>query len=209
MGGIGSGRHWRFDRKESVANYRALDVRRWAREGYLEPGNCFGWQWTEDGERVAWIQVTVEPGRVRLVYKCKSNGGDWEDMAYPVRLLTTPCHYGGERQWFDCPAKGCGRRVAKLYSGRVFACRHCHQLAYPSRREASHDRKAHRADTIRERLGWEPRLYGLRGGKPKGMHRRTYARLVAEVDRLSDEAEDAFNFFIADHLDRLNRKIGG
>lgn len=209
MGGFGSGRHWRFDTNATVADYRALDVRRWAREGLLEPGSRFRWQWTEDGERVAWIQAAAEIGRVRLIYKCRSNGQDWEDMEYPVRLLTTPCNYGGERQWFACPAVGCGRRVAKLYGGRVFACRHCHQLAYPSQREASHDRKARRADAIRARLGWEPGLYGLRGGRPKGMHRRTFVRLVAEVDRLSDEAEAALDFHMAGHLDRLHRKYVG
>jgi hypothetical protein len=30
---------------------------------------------------------------------------------------------------------GCGQRVAILYGGDIFACRHCYQLAYPSARE--------------------------------------------------------------------------
>ena len=123
-----------------------------------------------------------------------------------MRLLTTPCNYGGERQWFACPAVGCGRRVAKLYGGRVFACRLCHELAYPSQREAEHDRLARRADAIRARLGWEPGLDGLQGGRPKGMHRRTFERLSSEVEWLSDRAEAVFAVHMADQLDKFNAR---
>lgn len=31
MGGIGSGRHWHWSAKNTVADYRSIDVRRWAR----------------------------------------------------------------------------------------------------------------------------------------------------------------------------------
>jgi hypothetical protein len=37
--------------------------------------------------------------------------------------------------WFICPAVGCGRCVAILYGGGIFACRHCYRLAYASSRE--------------------------------------------------------------------------
>ena len=57
MGGCGSGRHWHFGAKDTTDDYRTLDVRRWQREGYLEPGRRFGWQWTRDSETVASIQV--------------------------------------------------------------------------------------------------------------------------------------------------------
>ena len=63
-------------------------------------------------------------------------------------------HLGGRRAWFLCPAKGCGRRVAILFGGSIFACRHCHKLAYECQREPDDDRAARRADTIRRRLGW-------------------------------------------------------
>jgi hypothetical protein len=52
-----------------------------------------------------------------------------------VGIERTPCHVGGSRPWFICPALGCGRRVAILYGGGIFACRLCFQLAYASARE--------------------------------------------------------------------------
>lgn len=184
MGGIGSGRRWHFDAKATTDNFRALDVRRWARDGLLEPGRAFGWQWTCNGEVTGSINVRAETGRVVLNYRTRSGGGDWRDESYPVQLEATPCHLGGSRQWFLCPALGCGRRVAKLYGGAIFACRHCHQLAYPSQREGYHDRALRRADGIRARLDWFPGTGNGHGPKPKGMHWRTFERLCAQHDDL-------------------------
>lgn len=38
MGGFGSGRWSRWDSKSTTDEYRRTDVRRWAREGALTPG---------------------------------------------------------------------------------------------------------------------------------------------------------------------------
>ena len=184
MGGSGSGRHWHFSAKDTTDDYRTLDVRRWQREGYLEPGRWFGWQWTLDGETLASIQVRAESDRVILSYRHQQRGGgEWKSEEYPVYLDRTPCTYGGARAWFRCPARGCGRRVAILYGGAIFACRHCYRLAYPSQREPPYDRAARRAAQNRARLGRETgTLNGPGRRKPKGMHGRTYERLSTEAE---------------------------
>ena len=91
----------------------------------------------------------------------------------------TPCTYGGGRPWFLCPVQGCGRRVALLYLGMagLFVCRQCGRLAYACQRETVDERAARRAETIRRRLGWEAGILNLPGGRPKGMHGRTFERL--------------------------------
>ncbi len=66
--------------------------------------------------------------------------------------------------------------------GRIFACRHCYQLTYPSQREADFQRSQRQADKIRERLGWADDPDLMEGIKPKGMHWRTYHRPVAELE---------------------------
>jgi len=124
MGGYGSGRRWHFSAKDTTSDYRALDVRRWKRDGLLTPGNAFGWQWSRHGEVVASIRVRAEERRVMLIYRQRNRGDDeWQDENYPVYLDWTECHLGGQRPWFICPARGCGRRVALLYGGGIFACR--------------------------------------------------------------------------------------
>jgi hypothetical protein len=182
MGGWGSGQ--RFGTKNNTNDYRALDIRRWQRGGLLTPGSAFNWQWMRNGETVALIHVRTEVDRVILAYRHRRGGGEWQDEEYPVWLNWTACYYGGKRVWFRCPAAGCGRRVAILYGGAIFACRHCYRLAYPCQREPTYDRQARRADKIRNRLNWEPGILNGKGWKPKGMHWRTFERLSEEHDSL-------------------------
>ena len=180
MGGWGSGRGQ--SGKDTTSDYRALDVRRLQRDGLLGAGKSFGWSWTRNGEKVASVNVRTEADRVILDYKHRSGGGEWKSENYPVLVEWTPCNYGGTRAWFRCPAVGCGGRVAILYGGTIFACRHCYRLAYSSQRENLDDRATRRADKIRDRLKWEPGILNGHGIKPKGMHSRTYQRLTIQHD---------------------------
>jgi len=184
LAGIGSGRFWHYDAKDKVEDNRSIDVRRWQRDKLLYAGKSFNWQWLCDGKLVANINVKVNEGRVTLDYRIQRNGGDWESVSEPILLATTPCNYGGVRYWFRCHAIDCGKRVAILYgAGKYFACRHCYQLAYESQREPDYDRQARRADKIGKRLEWEPGILNGDGGKPKGMHWRTFERLTQEHEK--------------------------
>ena len=192
MGGIGSGRHWQFG-ADTTEDYRSVDIRWLKREGILGLQGSRLLSWKRNGEVTGSINVRPEPGRIMFTYRHRSGGGDWQDESYPVHLDTTPCHLGGERHWFICPARGCSRRVAILYGGAIFACRHCYRLAYPSQRERSGDRAARRADRIRDKLGWPGGiLEGSGWGKPKGMHWRTYRRHCRKHDELSSRSVQDF-----------------
>jgi hypothetical protein len=72
--------------------------------------------------------------------------------------------------------------------GKVYACRHCHKLAYQTQREQPHDRACNRADTIRKRLGWEAGILNGNGSKPKGMHWQTFQRLQARHNDLVNQS---------------------
>ena len=199
MGGVGSGRHWQPG-ANTTDDYRSLDIRWLKREGLLEPGISRRITWSSGGEVTGLISILSEPGHVILDYRHRYRGGEWQPQLYPVHLDTTPCHMGGERLWFLCPARGCSRRVAILYGGAIFACRQCHQLIYPSQREPNRHRAIRRAERIREKLGWPPGIIeGGDWGKPKGMHWRTYERLCREHDALSDRAM----LGVMKHLNRL------
>ena len=204
MGGFGSGRH---GGGRCTADMHPLDVRKINRAGLLTPGRWFNWQWTCNGEVTATINLRVEADRVVLDYRNQNrhhNGGEWEPMNYAVRLDWTSCGFRGQRVWWRCPAVGCGRRVAVLHGGRVFACRQCNRLAYRSQREADDDRATRRADKLRDRLGWDPGILNGDGGKPKGMHWRTYWRLRAEHNRAMDGALAG----IAWRIGMLNARLG-
>ena len=204
MGGYGSGRQ---GGGRCTDDLRPVDVRKICRAGLLKPGRFFNWQWTCNGEVTGTIGLRVEVDSVVLDYRNQNrhhNGGEWESMRYAVRLDWTTCGFGGRRVWWRCPAAGCGRRVAVLYGGRVFACRQCNRLAYRSQREADDDRAARRADTIRLRLGWEPGILNGNGLKPKGMHWRTFERLEREHNAYVREALSG----MAAKLGLLNGRLG-
>ena len=42
MGGLGSGRRGYFNSNDTTTDYRTLDVRRWQRDGLLDPHQSFG-----------------------------------------------------------------------------------------------------------------------------------------------------------------------
>lgn len=57
--------------------------------------------------------------------------GSWREYSCKIALTRTPCHFGGFRRWFTCPA--CERRIGILYfKGGRLACRICHGLCYRS-----------------------------------------------------------------------------
>lgn len=167
--------------KNTTEDYRSIDVRWLKRQGMLSPGAIRIVTWSWPGGAFATLSVRAEQDRVVLSHRHNDGSSGWEDAEYPVNLVTTPCRLGGDRHWFLCPARGCNQRVAVLYGGNIFACRTCHDLAYPSQRETHGDRAARRALRIRSRLGWPGGiLQGSGLGKPKGMHWRTYDRLCGE-----------------------------
>ena len=204
MGGIGSGRRYQGG-KNTTSDMQPLDIRRLQRKGLLTPGPAFGWHWTVNGREVAAIQLRSESDRVVLIYRTRDRSGEWQPMEYTVYLDWTDCNLGGRRAWFLCPARGCGRRVAILYAGSIFACRHCHNLAYECQRETDDDRAMRRADTIRRRLGWNAGIANPEGGKPKGMHWRTFERLKAKHDAFAHASWAG----MAERLGLMSRRLTG
>ena len=201
MGGMGSGRRYQGGRS-TTGDYRPLDVRKLHKAGLLAAGRVGMWNWYSRGTLRASIHVQAEEGRVILIYQAKENG-ERRDFNYPVFLNWTPCQYGGARPWFLCPS--CRRRVAILYGGAVFACRHCYRLAYESQRERDYDRLAGRADNIRRRLGWPVGILNpTPWTKPKGVHWRTFWRLTAEHSRLVGASLEG----MSEHMNAVTRGLG-
>jgi len=190
--------------KSTTEYYRRLDVRALHKAGLLAAGHGGIWNWYSRGTLRASIHVQAEEGRVILSYQATENG-ERRDFDYSAFLSWTPCQYGGERPWFLCPARGCGRRVAILYGGAVFACRHCYRLAYESQRKRDYDRMAGRADNIRRRLGWPVGILNeTPRSKPKGMHWRTFKKLAAEHDALVVASLEG----MSEHLGTVMRGLG-
>ena len=99
-----------------------------------------------------------------------------------VSLVWTNCTFGGYRAWFLCPQ--CGRRVAILYCPDVIACRQCYQLTFRSQRENFLGRDFRRINKVRARLNWPAGVMHGVFSRPKGMHYKTFRRLMAIYRKL-------------------------
>ena len=183
MGGMGSGSWYRYSTKWTTSDMRALDIRSIHREKLLIPGRWFCWQWTRNGEEVASIGVHVAEDYVTLGYTNTPRDGEPQSISDTVAVVWTACRLGGERPWFLCPR--CGRRVAILYGGVHFYCRHCQKLSYKSQSETRMDRLIRRKFKLKDRLGGEGWWR-----KPKGMHQTTFDRLRDEYQYYEEAAED-------------------
>jgi hypothetical protein len=128
MGGRGSRRWYRWNRRDTVEEHQAMDSRTWHHRGLLQPSARFWW----DG-----VTVQVPPGSLHLSYHLLQELAEGVDVDELITLRWTPCHYGSQRSWLQCPGWECSRLVAKLYrGGRAFHCRHGLDLVYESQREA-------------------------------------------------------------------------
>ena len=121
MGGRGSGRIFRWDKKTSLEECRFIDVRDWKRRGLLADGSGFSWYWMRDGERVADIRVWIAGDRVTVSYRYRRNGGEWRAIAENISLFTTPCHLGGERVFFLCSLIATTDASRKSLSGPAYS----------------------------------------------------------------------------------------
>ena len=116
-----------------------------------------GWR-TERGSIGLIVSMFKGDEHCRLYYTQKDKfSGQKTDLDYMVKLVSTPCYFGGYRWWFLCPlvvnGKACDRRVEILYLGgeKYFGCRHCYNLTYECQKESG------KYDRFFEKLGHDPK----------------------------------------------------
>lgn len=182
MGGYGSGR---VRQRELITNLRFLNVRWMNKQGLLTSKGVKTLNWSRCGEPWGRVEVFVEEDCIHLIYKESRNDGPWVDKNIVIKLLKTPCWYGGYQYWFECPV--CRRRVCSVYLSDTWCCRHCGHLAYPSESEDKLERLRSKTLKLKDKLGEQ---YWI---KPKGMHQRTYDRLRNAFLEAEEQSEIAFD----------------
>ncbi|EHJ46933.1 hypothetical protein DFW101_0918 [Solidesulfovibrio carbinoliphilus subsp. oakridgensis] len=178
MGGFGSGRPGRRPIAEHMLR---LDVRQLHRKNCLRPGLFLSWEWFWGDKPTGCISIATSKDSIRLIYT-SGKGDNRKKMDYVVGLDRTSCHYGGTRIWFLCPR--CGQRVAVLYGGQRFLCRHCNDVAYSVENEDATSRLLRRSNKLREKIGVKAGTATPILCKPKGMHQVTFDRIRLRITEL-------------------------
>lgn len=189
--------------KTEVEDVKKIEASFLRKHGYFK-----GWRngtitwtsgWSGDKSSVG-VEVSTLDGEdyLRIHYtQTEWRTGEKKDFDYKIPLTTTPCVYGGQRYWFICPwyknGVYCGRRVAKLYKdGDYFACRHCYNLTYESRKLSGVAKSFGRIISIPE---VEKAREEVRRMYYKGKPTKKYLRYL----KLEEQSEMAF-YGMAMHL---------
>ena len=183
MGGRGSGRPAGFGLMANLCHRsHSIDLDWLRRKRLLALGRWSILTWSVHGERTGSIQLTLVHNGIKLSYRARQQGEDWQKIEDVVSLVESHTNFGGRREWFRCPT--CGRRCRIIYGGLRFRCRKCSGLRYESQYEPPFARAASRALKIRDKLGGRGGLDEPFPVKPKGMRWRTYQRLEDQDARL-------------------------
>lgn len=166
--------------KVTAESVQRIEVRRWSRAGNFNGNFHFSCGWNRGGEPSGSISVCTSQDSAVLSYRIKDlYSNEWSDKRQFVAVVSTPCKYGGNRKWFQCPT--CNRRCEVLYLRTSrFACRHCQKIAYTSQSGGPIERLTHKLHKLRARV---------EGGKRKGMRRATYERLMDQACGTEDAVE--------------------
>ena len=196
MGGIGSGNYYRWNSSTTkTEEVHRVDIRFLKKQGYLSPGAQGSLSWNCGGEPTGNIRFQTYDDSIHLIYKQRSYGEDWQDRNERIAFGWTPCNYGGDRQWLICPH--CARRVAIVYGlNSGFLCRHCYDLPYSSQSESSLERMQRKARKISQRIENEDGYFE----KPKGMHWKTYNKLVSHEKAISLYVDEALDDLLMNFL---------
>lgn len=181
----------------------ALDIRQFARDGYLVPERMSWSTWSRRDGVSTTLRTEARPDGLWVEWRTRvRNTSTWHTFNRQLTLERTAMHLGGERVWWHCPR--CDKRVALLYGGRELACRHCWGLTYRCRNETREDSASRQANKLRRKLGWPVGILNGPGGRPKGMHWKTYLRLLNEHARRSMLVLG----YVGESLDRLTGRRG-
>lgn len=182
MGGYGSGQ--RCDSKKTTGRQLMIDIRWMRKNGLLVLNTAGSMSWECRGKETGCVGYRVEDDHLILRYWNKHMDGEWESIEDAICFTWTPCNFGGRRQWFLCPE--CNRRVAVVYGGKYFRCRHCQNLTYASQQEDKADRFMRKSRKIRRQMGGSNNLIEPFPWKPKNMHWSTCWRLRQEAEHASN-----------------------
>ena len=144
---------WTYSSKVELDSLKQVSVYWLKKNGYFNGYVSGGIEWNNNwADKRSSIHLVVYSSQndkyANLSYTQTDNSGDERYFDYNVKIVTTPCYFGGYRYWFICPltvnGQVCGRRVAKLYkAGNYFGCRHCQGLTYSSKNINRHSQHYH------------------------------------------------------------------
>lgn len=138
-----------YSNRWTVENCKSISTKFLKENGYFKGLHTFGgvisWSCRGQSRGSVGISSSMVEGDEYIRFEYTYTDRTTEEktnLNYKVRLVSTPCHFGGKRWWFICPlvieGHPCQRRITTLYlpNAKYFGCRHCYNLTYESCKES-------------------------------------------------------------------------
>lgn len=136
---------WSYSNRTEADGLKKIEVSFLNKSGYFDTGSKYGTiKFSKNGTPTGSISIqsfiSDTDQYIKFNYiQTDNQTGEKKEFDYKIPLTTSLCYFGGKRYWFICPCYTnnfyCGRRVGTLYkNGNYFACRHCYNLTYNSRK---------------------------------------------------------------------------
>ena len=130
MGGFGSGNWYRnraYKTVEMLMSFSAIDFT--SKNNMLIASSLD--EFTRTSIRLRYVRV----GNTAILFFPEQKSTRSSVPVAPIiKIVSTPCNFGGSREWLLCPEPTCGRRVLSLFidEHHRIACRKCLGLLYES-----------------------------------------------------------------------------
>ena len=96
MGGVGSGKKKGVKTKQTSESLPFLDIRQLHKQGYLIPNTQGSFTWSIAGKAICSIGYRMYMNKMVLLYRHRSNDGEWVSAEQDIVFDKTGCNYGGD-----------------------------------------------------------------------------------------------------------------
>jgi hypothetical protein len=182
-------------RRPRIEDAACLDLQALMSADVIVPGQARSGVWLLRNDSITYTsKLDCTQGVLTVLHDWVRPGRRYAaETAYDIRLVTTPCRFGGWRWWLLCPSTG--RKVMKLYrvpTAEKFCCRVAMrpQPIYHSQRCSELDGIFAKRWKLRRLLNDDSNLFSVIERKPKWMRRTTFDDCQGRDLRLALQARE-------------------
>jgi hypothetical protein len=202
MGGIGSGSE---PQRTLVEDCLILDANELARQGCFQLGSLTSMEncWKIDGVTVAKavLEIDLRCDRYQPQMRLTLSRPHHEDVSQMIALRDITPTYGGIRWFFKARNSALCQKLYMTPRSNRFGTRQEFQLTYRSKRLCPSARARWRAQQLRESLPGA--RFDHYPPRPRGMHQKTYDRLVSQLREADDKVRENWQASIIKTGERL------
>lgn len=159
--------------KPVVEESISINLSNLKKKGLLKPGSILNLNWEIEGTFTFKSTVYIKENFFLISHQCNE-----KIIKQRIKISSTACHFGGNRQWFHCPLCDARRMTLFFDKNKNLSCRECNNLGYLSQKQNPFNRLFLNAQKLRQKI-----LAGDTSieNKPLNMQWKTYNNIKYKI----------------------------